>query len=42
VVNADEERSVCIEPVTDRSGMLSTKTNPWRGWVQYRLEKLPN
>ena len=40
--NADEERSVCIEPVTDRSGMLSIKSNPWRGWVRYRLETLHN
>jgi galactose mutarotase-like enzyme len=33
--NADEERSVCIEPVTDRSGMLSVKSTPWQGWVRY-------
>jgi galactose mutarotase-like enzyme len=38
--NADEERSVCIEPVTDRSGMLSTKPCPWRGWVRYSVESL--
>ena len=38
--NADEERAVCIEPVTDRSGLLSVKPAPWRGWVRYTLEKL--
>lgn len=38
--NADEERSVCIEPVTDRSGRLSSKPNPWTGMVRYTVEKL--
>jgi galactose mutarotase-like enzyme len=38
--NAEEENSVCIEPVTDRSGMLSAKPKPWQGSVSYTLEKL--
>jgi galactose mutarotase-like enzyme len=37
--NAEEENSVCIEPVTDRSGMLSAKPKPWKGSVSYTLEK---
>jgi galactose mutarotase-like enzyme len=38
--NADEERSVCVEPVTDRSGMMSAKPNPWKGSVSYTVERL--
>lgn len=38
--NADEERSVCIEPTTDRSGMLSAKASPWQGWVRYTVVQL--
>lgn len=37
--NADEERSVCVEPVTDRSGQLTSKTTPWKGYVRYTVEK---
>ena len=38
--NADEENSVCIEPVTDRSGMMSAKPTPWKGRVSYTVEEL--
>ncbi len=38
--NADEEHAVCVEPVTDRSGMLSLKSTPWKGHVRYTVEHL--
>ena len=38
--NAEEERAVCVEPVTDRSGLLSRKTTPWTGYVRYTVETL--
>ena len=34
---ADAETSVCIEPVTDRSGRVSPKSSPWYGWVRYEV-----
>lgn len=32
--------AVCVEPVTDRSGFLSTKPSPWMGRVCFRVEAL--
>jgi galactose mutarotase-like enzyme len=38
--NEGEENSVCVEPVTDRSGKISAKPMPWTGHVCFTVEKL--
>lgn len=38
--NEEEERSACVEPVTDRSGQVSAKPSPWTGRVCFTVERL--